>query len=183
VAGRFGRVSVLLGAAVVLVAVGAGCSEREGGTPTLAPIVTTSSIPDSGVLSGPTTSEAGPSKPAGQSLAQIAGDFDEAVANRDFCGLLNAMNSDLPDTDNHDEVTETYRKVADSVRAARSFVPADLATQWSAVVDASENAAKAAARAKGQIDDPALQASFATSDFQQASVDLDAWNDAHCSPS
>jgi hypothetical protein len=183
VVGRFRNVAALTATFAVVLGVGAGCSQREGGAPTLAPIATTTSIPQSGILSGPTTTEAGPSKAAGQSLAQIASDFDEAVSNRDFCALLNAMNSDLPDTDNHAEVTQTYRKVADSVRVARSFVPSDMSTQWSAVMDATENAAKAAARADGQIDDPALQASFSTSDFQQASVDLNAWHDAHCSPS
>ena len=134
------------------------------------------------MLSGPTTTELGPSKAQGQSLAAIAEDFDQAVTDRDFCGLLDAMNSDLPDTDDPTAVTETYRKVADSVRAARSFVPPDLTDQWTAVVDATETAAKAASRAKGQITDPALQASFSTAAFQSATVDLDAWNDDHCSP-
>jgi hypothetical protein len=176
------RVVVLTMIVVVVVGVGAGCSEREGGVPTLAPIETTTSLPDSGVLSAPTTSELGPSKAVGQSLAAIVDDFDQAVSSRDFCGLLNAMNSDLPDTDDHTAVKETYRKVADSVRAARSFVPTELVDQWSAVVDATESAAKAASRANGQIDDPALQAPFSTAAFQEATVDLDAWNDAHCSP-
>jgi hypothetical protein len=182
VADQLRRVVVVTMIVAVTVGVVAGCSEREGGTPTLAPIATTTSVPDSGVLSSPTTSEPGPSKAAGQSLAAIVDDFDKAVSGRDFCGLLNAMSSDLPDTDDHTAVKETYRKVADSVRAARSFVPAELADQWTAVVDATETAAKAASRANGQIDDPALQAPFSSAPFQEASVDLDAWNDAHCSP-
>ena len=181
-AGRTQRVAILTSALAVVIALGAGCSERQGGVPTLAPIQTTTSLPQSGVLGAPTTTEPSPSKAPGQSLAAIVSDFDRAVANRDFCGLLNAMNSDLPDTDDHTAVTKTYRKVADSVRAATSFVPRELSAQWSAVVDATENAAKAASRSKGRIDDPALQAPFSTAAFQQASVDLNAWNDGHCPP-
>jgi hypothetical protein len=182
VAGRATRVAILTTAVVVVIVLGAGCSEREGGVPTLAPIQTTTSLPQSGVLGAPSTTELTPSKAPGESLTAIVNDFDQAVANRDFCGLLNAMSSDLPDTDDHDAVTKTYRKVADSVRAASSFVPRSLSDQWSAVVDATANAATAASRAKGQIDDPALAASFSTSAFLQASVDLDAWHDLHCPP-
>jgi hypothetical protein len=178
---RVRRGTALAITVVMVVAFGAGCTQREGGLPSLAPLDTTTSLPQSGVLS-PTTTEPGPSKPAGQSLTEIADDFDQAVSARDFCALLTAMNSDLPDTDDHAEVVQTYRKVADSVRAARSFVPHELTDQWGAVVAATETAAKAASRAKGQIDDPALQAAFSNAEFQAASVDLDAWNDAHCSP-
>jgi hypothetical protein len=181
VVGPARRAAALAITLAVSVGLAVGCSQREGSTPSLAPIETTTTAPESGVLS-PTTSEPGPSKAQGQSLSEIVDDFDQAVAGRDFCGLLSAMNSDLPDTDDHAAVTETYRKVADSVRAARSFVPSQLSDQWAAVVDATESAAKAASRAQGQIGDPALQASFSTAAFQAATVDLDAWNDGHCSP-
>ena len=176
--------AVLVAAVTVAIAAGGvSCTKQEGdGLPPLAPLDTSTVLPQQGTLS-PTTTEPGPSKVKGLAFAQIAADFDQATSARDFCGLLGAMQADLPDVDDRQSVIDTYRKVADSVRSARAFVPSSLKDQWPAVETATENAAKAAERSGGQIDDPALQGAFGTGDFQQASVELDAWSDEHCSSS
>jgi hypothetical protein len=154
------------------------CTKEEGtGLPPLAPLETTTTVP---LNVSATTLEPGPSKAAGKAFAAISDDFDRATSARDVCGLLAAMNADLPDVDDRHSVVETYQKVAASVSRARSFVPSELSDAWTTVETATASAAKAAERSGGQIDDPALQASFSTGDFEQATTQLVAWSDEHC---
>jgi hypothetical protein len=165
--------------AFALGAVGLGaCSERQGGGPELAPLPTSTTLALSGDLSTTTVDE--PNKPIGSSPAQIRAEFDRAVASRDFCGLLEVTNSALPDVEDRAAVVETYAKVAEAMDAATSFVPDELAETWPVVVSASERASVAAERSQGDLSDPAIAGAFDTGEFEQASVELDFWQDENC---
>jgi hypothetical protein len=157
----------------------AACSERQGGGPELAPLPTSTTLASSGDLST-TTVDDNPQKPVGSSPAQIRADLDRAVADRDFCGLLDVVNSALPDVEDRAAVVETYQKLADTMRAATSFVPKELTESWVVVVSASKRAAVAAERSQGDLSDPAMSGAFDTGEFEQVSVELDAWQDEHC---
>jgi hypothetical protein len=174
------RVVLYVVGALMLSASGLGaCSERQGGSPQLAPIETSTTQALNGDLSTTTVDER-PTKPVGSSPAQIRADFDQAVAARDFCGLLDVMNSALPDVEDRMAVVETYAKVAESMNAATEFVPEELAESWPVVVSASERASEAAERSQGDLNDPAISGAFDTGEFEQVSVELDTWEDEHC---
>ena len=95
--------------------------------------------------------------------------------------VVDALDSQVPDIANHPAVTETYEIVADSVKAAATFVPTELRASWPAVVDATRQAAVQAQRAGGDIADPSIQAQFSTSSFDDAYRDTIAWTVDHCS--
>jgi hypothetical protein len=169
----------IVGALVVGALVVGACTERQGGSPQLAPIETSTTQALNGDLSTTTLDER-PSKPVGSSPAQIRADFDRAVQARDFCGLLDVTNSALPDVEDRDAVVETYAKVAESMEAATDFVPSELAESWPVVVTASRRASVAAERSQGDLTDPAISGAFETGDFERVSVELDTWQDENC---
>ena len=152
-----------LAAAVVVVAVVmAGCSDRQDD-------------PRAGLLAVPSTSSGtpttrDPSLPPPPTPAQIRAKFDAAIAAKDFCAVVAAL----------DAVTETYQIVAESVKAAKALAPSSLTESWSAVIEATGLAAVEAKRAGGEIDDPSIQAQFATSTFDDAYRDTIAWTTDNC---
>lgn len=168
------------GALVVVALLVASCSQRRGGgSPELAPIVTSTTLALTGDLSTTTVDES-PAKPVGSSPARIRAEFDRVVRARDFCGLLEVMNSALPDVEDRATVVETYAKVAESMEAATDFVPDELAETWPVVVASSKRAAVAAERSQGDLNDPSISSAFDTGEFEQASVELDTWEDENC---
>ncbi|HKY13742.1 MAG TPA: hypothetical protein VJM33_02365 [Microthrixaceae bacterium] len=178
--GRGATTACVVAAIAASALVVGGCSRRQGSGGVVAPVVTSTTLPQSGDLNDPTLNEEGPATPQGQSPDQIRANFDRAIAASDFCELIEVMNTSLPDVQDPVAVVDTYAQVAESLEQAASFVPAELEESWVVIVEAADEAAIATARSGGVVNDPALQAAFSTAEFDAASLRLDNYDAEHC---
>lgn len=166
---RLGLVAALCAATGV-----AACSERQGPPPRL--LVTTTTEAGATTTTLPSSVSTLPPK----SVDDIRAAFDTAIAARDFCGVLAALDDASPDTSDGAAVIAAYEVLADKVQRAASFVPTELAPAWQTVVGAVREGRTAARRVGGNVNDPALRAPFIDGAFQVAMSAAEAWADSHC---
>ena len=161
-----GRGLVALAACVAVPLLAVACTK---GSEAPLPLATTSTLPAF------TTSSV-----VGGSASAISGDLETALAAKDFCLLVAAFDSAVPLTQSDPRLVATYEELARVTAAAGPFVPADLTDQWPAIVSATAEGAKAAARVHGNLGDPALRAPFVDGGFEGAMSQVETWADTHC---
>ena len=152
----------------------AGCTQRQGPPPQL--VVTTTTEP--GVTT--TTLPGGPEPLPPRTLAEIQADLDAAVAGRDFCALVAALDDAAPDTDDGKAVIATYEALAAAVKQGKGFVPSELSESWVIVVDGIDDGVVAARRVGGDVKDPALRAPFLDGRFESAMSAVETYSDGKC---
>lgn len=141
--------------------------------------------PRAGLLAVPSTTPGvpttlDPSLPPPPTPDKIRSEFNAAISSKNFCAVVQTLDSEVPDVGVRAAVTETYQILADSTKAATAIVPAELADGWPAVVEATRLAAIEAKRAGGDINDPSIGAQFVTSSFDDAYNDVIAWSTDNC---
>jgi regulator of protease activity HflC (stomatin/prohibitin superfamily) len=146
-----------------------GCSDTDGGEPV--PVTTTTSAPDP----VETTSTI-----PGRTPDQIAAALNQAIGRRDFCGVVAALDTAVPDVRDGDQVIEVYDTIADAAERTTSFAPEELRAAWDEVVAATRRGADAARRAEGNLEDPILRAPFTANVFDAAMTVVEAWSDRNC---
>lgn len=157
-----------------LAAVVTGCTQRQGPPPRL--LVTTTTEPGSPTTTLPSSVSTLPPK----SVADIRGELDAALAARDFCKVLDALDDASPDPADGQAVIEAYDVLSVAVSEAASFVPTALADSWPTVVESVEEGRLAARRVAGDVNDPILRAPFLDGQFQAAMSAAETWFDNNC---
>lgn len=172
------RVRAIVAAAVVLAALAAlaigGCSERQGPPPRL--VVTTTTE----VGQTTTTLPASVSTLPPRSVDDIRAALDAAIAGRDFCGVLAALDDASPDTADGAAVIAAYDLLAEKLRLAAAFRPLALSDAWQVVLRGVDEGRSAAHRVGGNVNDPTLRAPFIDGQFQAAMSQAETWADSHC---
>lgn len=157
-------------AVLILGVLAAGaCSDTDGGEPV--PVTTTTSAPDP----VETTSTI-----PGRTPDQIAAALDQAIARRDFCAVVAALDTAVPDVRDGAQVIEVYDTIAGAAERTASFAPEELRAAWDEVVAATRRGAEAARRAEGNLEDPILRAPFTANAFDAAMTVVEAWSDRNC---
>ena len=160
-----------------IVAVGVACTHRQGDPPELA--ITSTSAPVTTVLDAATDS--GPTSTVpGRSPQEIKSSLDAAIAVRDFCQFVAALDEAVPDVTQGEQVVTVYEDLAIATEAATSFVPVDLADPWKQVVITTGEGAKAALRVGGDLSDPVLRSPFTSGSFDSAMSSVENWSDRNC---
>ncbi len=167
------RARVVLAVVLVLTAAGSACSAQQDD-------------PRAGLLAVPSTTSGvattlDPSLPPPPSPDKIKSEFALAISSKNFCAVVQTLDSEVPDVGVRAAVTETYQILADSTKSATVILPPELTDDWPAVVEATRLAAIEATRAGGDINDPSIGAQFVTSKFDDAYNNVIAWSTDHCS--
>jgi hypothetical protein len=122
----------------------------------------------------------GPAPLQPRTLQQITSELHSAVAARDFCRLVLALDDAAPDTSDGKDVIAAYAALSAAVHQASGFVPDELSASWPVVVSNVDEGVAAARRVGGDVQDPALRAPFLDGAFESAMTAVETWADAHC---
>lgn len=117
-----------------------------------------------------------PGTPGGE----VADALDAAVAARDTCALLFALDLDLPDADDRDGAIEAYDALLAAVTAAESFIAQDLEVWWPTLLDAATRGADAVQRADGDLTHPGIAPIFTSAETQEAVAGIGRYRDESC---
>lgn len=169
-AGRRAVRSVAL--AAVLVVVGAGCSNDDT-LPTVAERPTTTDPAAAADLE--------PAAPP-RSAQVIVGDLEAAVAARDVCAVLDAIDDAEPDPDDRAGDISVYRALSAATKASRAFVPAQLRSDWEVIVAGTELASKALDDHDGDLTDPEVEAALTSTDMVDAIRNVERYQFTACPP-
>lgn len=111
---------------------------------------------------------------------EIRAALDAAVEARDTCALAVAMDEVIPDVGDAAAVLDAYRALASSVRAAESFRPDELEDAWAELADGVDAGVEALVDAGGDLEDPAVTATFTADALQGAVRTVQRWAELNC---
>ncbi|MFN8053132.1 MAG: hypothetical protein U0Q22_16925 [Acidimicrobiales bacterium] len=168
---RIGARWRLVVACVLVVGVGAGCSSPDDKLPTVADVSTTTNPDDRVDMETPP-----PPMPADQIVAAL----DKAVAASDVCALLAAMDAASPTTAGAAGTIDVYKALAAATKAAQAFVPKELRIDWQQIVLSTKEGADAVTKARGDLDDPEVQAAFSSQEVVSAGDDVERYQRTNC---
>lgn len=157
-------VAALVASTPVLVA---GCTVKEN-TATVTPTTTTVA---------PSGDDADIPELPGADPATLRQALRSAVADRDLCALIAAVDLGVPTSTDGGAVVAAYQELADSLAAAESFRPVELRDAWSTVRAALDDALVELRATGGQADAPSVVAVFTTDAVQAASRRIVRWAD------
>ncbi len=165
------RVHTIVGGLCVVVAL-AGCAD-EGKLPTVADVPTTVD-PNDVVALEPTPDPLPPDR--------VVAALRDAVAAKDVCGMLGAIDAGVPSAKDREGAVTVYRELATSTRAAQGFLPEELRRPWQRVVRSAVAAADALEAAKGDLRDPDFLEALTSEGAVAADESLERYQLAHCPP-
>lgn len=172
--GRWSRLASVVAAAAAMVIVSAGCTSGDDPrAQRLAPRPSTTTL----------LLEDGVDLPAplpGTPPEELRAALGAAVDARDTCALAAAMDEVIPDVDDPDAVLDAYRELLESVRRAESFRPEELADAWGELVAGVDAGVEALADAEGDLEDPAVTATFTADALQGAVRTVQRWAELNC---
>ena len=150
----------------------AGCSNAEK-LPTVAEVPTTTNPALAADLL-PT--------PSPLPAAEIVDALRSAVDAGDFCALLGAIDLAEPDASDPSGATDVYESLATATEDARSFLPADLRTDWEVIVDGVTAAADALASHNGDLRDADVERALTSSAMVSATLNIERYQLKQCGP-
>lgn len=113
----------------------------------------------------------------------IVRDLEAAASGDDFCALITAVNSALPDSADPEGAIRVYDALAAAARAARRIVPPALDSVWPEMEAGAERGAAAVRAAEGDLGDSRVRAVFQGTAMRRVSEALERYQYQRCARS